>query len=211
MSEFYPHFNYDEGAAEPPKEPDESSVEDVAPQLDENDRLLREAGHIPKGRLPDEEIRSRIRDRVNELERDDLEISEKGHQEIRDFLAIMRIPGAESASAQEIEILWRNLNRNPSLVKDFTLYLINRKTKNFYSEYPLLPNMRDLLEFADNVTNADAIRPQLIKESVKNMEMLYLNPDRIRNAAMSQSEELAEGTRFLGWLAGMPFMRGGST
>ena len=188
--------------------PSEPSVEEAADQLEEIDHQLREAGHDVTERASDEEIRARIRERVNELERDELEISEKGHQEIRDFLTTMRIPGAKTAADQEIEILWTNLNQNPSLVKDFVLYLINRKTKNFYSEYPLLPDMKDVLEFADGLISPNRVRPRLIKDTVTNMKALQIDPDRIQNAAMSQSKELAEGTRLLGWLAGMPFMRG---
>jgi hypothetical protein len=211
MSEFFPYFNHDEGAGhsqDEPDEPDESSIEDITDQLEEMDRELMEAGKDVPVKIPDDEIRQRIRDRVNELERDELEISENGHKEIQGFLNILGIRGADSTSEQEIEILWKNLNRHPSLVKDFVWYLADRKTKNFYSEYPLLPDMKDLLEFADGIENADALRPQQIRKAVSNLESFGFHPDKIRAVVMSQNDQLAERVRFLGWLAGMPFMRG---
>jgi hypothetical protein len=206
-------YSYDEshGPGRPDGEPSEDSVEDVS-QLEGIDEELRQAGKLPSEseveRLSDDEIRHRIKEKVDELRQNGLEISLRGRNEIRDFLTTMRILGVDTASEEEIEILWRSLNQSPSLVKDFTLHLITRKTKNHYSEFPLLPDMRDLLEFSEMINDPQVVRPRLIKESADNFESLGIKGEKITSLAMSQNVALAEGTRFLGWLAGFPFMRG---
>lgn len=221
--DFYPDADPDEGAGGATDGSGDSSTEDVISEIEENDQILRNAGQIPQGQdsrhLSGDEIRALLRDRANQLDRDDLEASKDTQAEIRKFnedqaeiktyLATLGIKGSELASDQEIELLWENLLKNPSLVKDFILYLIDRKTKNHYSEYPLLPHMKDILAFADDLHRPEVLRPRIIKEGVYNLENLTFDAGRCMEIAMGSNGEVqAEGMRILGWLAGMPFMRG---
>lgn len=212
--EFFPSMGPEDPGGDGSGEPDETSVDDVTQRsLEENDRLLDEAGKLPSGHEPhalsEEEIRARIRSKANDLQKKSLELPEKDQQKIRNLLTTLRIKGSDTASDQEIEIIWNRLLKNPSLVQDFVLLLIDKKTTNNYSEYPLLPDIKDVIEIADDLSNPETVRPRIIQDGMRNLERMGLNRGRCMELAMGVAGETeAEAMRLLGWLAGMPFMRG---
>lgn len=196
--------------------PNEDSIENVHEELGDIDEQLLRAGHgghlsrPGEARIDDQELRRRIRDRVNELINDDVEAPPEDLKKIRDFLATLRIRGAQDLSNQEIEVLWANVMRNPSLVEDFTFKLALRKTRNYYSEFPLLPNARDLLEFSDDLkSDPKALRPKVISDAADNLEVLGIDPDEATSIMTGgKGEGAARAMRLLGWVAGFPIMRG---
>jgi hypothetical protein len=211
--EFGPFYYPEPGGGADPKEPDEESHEDSTHILRRIDDDLREAGHLSdaqgQGAISGREIRHRIRDEVQRRREKSLESTPEQRAEIKEFLTILKIPGAESISDQELEIIWVNILRNPALVKDFVFILANNTTKKYYSEFPILPDAKDLVEWSDALENPESLRPKIIRDGADNLEKLGFSRKKIMETEMgSQGPEAAEKMQMMGWLAGFPFMQG---
>jgi hypothetical protein len=211
MIEFRPSFYPDEGGGGD-GEPDEDSTEKVTGDLERIDNELSEAGHNPGPidltSISDSEIRQRLRAEVEKRRKNSLESSEEQRREIRSFLTTLRVEGADSASDQELELIWANVLKNPSLVKDFVFLLTTKNTKNNYCEFPILPDIKDLLEWSDDLGNPATLRPRIIRDGADNLEALGFSGDRVLEIEMgSHGPEQAEQMQMLGWLAGFLFMR----
>lgn len=129
------------------------------------------------------------------------------------FLKRFNVQGSESTSVQEVEILWNHLNKNPSLIKDFSLMVSDIKTDLTLSQYPIPISISELMEYSQDIGGNDrefSLRLWTVdNETIPNLSKFGFKEERIRRNALGELEghvKAGEATRFLGWLVGQRFM-----
>jgi hypothetical protein len=159
--------------------------------------------------ISEEDVLEAIREHLGEDKETEEEIRYEDNHEIRKFLETLNVIGAEEVTDSEIAILWHQLLRNPSLVKDFTYGIIDIKTHLNFSDYPLAVTIDDLLEHATALTNPMSIRPWLIEKTAAAVESVGFDRRGYVERAFSESKNPKinpEATRFLGWLLSQRFL-----
>jgi hypothetical protein len=140
---------------------------------------------------------------------------------IRKFLTAANIQGASSSSRDEIETIWRYLDRYPPVVSDFVYHLIETKKSLNLSAYPLALSMEQLMEYCQG-SSLRTREGDPIEESEFSLRSTLINhyafpglirigyskdvADRMVSGELFGKERLGQAARFLGWLASQEFM-----
>jgi hypothetical protein len=134
----------------------------------------------------------------------------KDSKQIRTFLELANVRGAEDASDAEIRLLWERLLKDPSLVEDFIYLLMDRKKKLYLCDYPLAVEMDEAIGYAMDFENPQSLRRFFIENVVPNVVQYGVGERRAYELAQTeiQGEKVAASVRFLGWLLGQDFTLG---
>lgn len=160
--------------------------------------------------ISQEDVLSLIEANLGSEEQIEEESSPEALLEVWDFLKEFKIVGAEEMTTAEVELLWHQLGKDPSLVRDFVYIVMDVKTELNYSNYPLALSVNDLLAYAAPLDNPQTIRPHFIEKTGERMVQLGINRRGYVERALGGphiSPKNSEAIRFTGWLVGQPFLK----
>jgi hypothetical protein len=157
----------------------------------------------------EEDVLALIKENFAEDEKVTGEMSESTFDEIKKFFEDLNIKGAEEITYQEVELLWHQLLKTTSLVKDYTYTIMDLKRALRYSIYPLAISTDELLEYTPALSNPETVRPHLIQKTSGALQQLDLDRPVYVELAFQDDDgpkKTAEAIRFLGWLVNQPFL-----
>ena len=175
-------------------------------------------------RISDEDVWRQIEESLKAEDSLEVDVPPQDISHIRAFLAKFNVLDADDVSDEDIERVWHQLAKDPSvnkdyphmpaIFKDYAYILADYRTGLYKTTLPLPPRWNDFTYYSGRLTEEGKERFSsrlwvAEKYAIPNLTDLGLRMEYVTHNVYGDEEgriRAAEFTRFLGWLAGQRFM-----